>query len=203
MLMLVDNYDLNDYQRWHQASTFWFQDHEVRPEHPINQHQDSCKAQTMWNVYVICCNWPSNFKPGRPVKLWNQQGESLETTNSADKSPLSNLDLFKEAKSELCTSAIVKIVKPTHSKQVAASTKIIWPYFVLMDNRCRCSSTFLDPIFWVSKCQRPGARLDFLPLHFFPGAELRTGGRPRHRSPFIDQSHQSGEMHQTRTKPLL
>ena len=47
MLMLVDNYDLNDYQRWHQASTFWFQDHEVRPEHPINQHQDSCKAQTM------------------------------------------------------------------------------------------------------------------------------------------------------------
>ena len=50
-----------------------------------------------------------------------------------------------------------------------------------MDNRCRCSTTFLDPIFWVSS-----PRCGFLPLHFFPGGELscclRTGSScPRQR----------------------
>ena len=35
-----------------------------------------------------------------------------------------------------------------------------------MDNRCRCSTTFSDPIFWVWKCQRADVRVNFLPLHF-------------------------------------
>ena len=50
--------------------------------------------------------------------------------------------------------------------------RIIWPYSVLMDNRCKFSTNFLDSIFCFSKCQRPDVRVNFLPLDFFPGEEV-------------------------------